>query len=54
MLGSEQDVLLELLFQNQEHYQTDSNENRHTEYGPSSEGEQFGSLMNPDSCYSRW
>jgi hypothetical protein len=53
MLGSEQDVLLELLAQNQHHHQTISNENKHTEYGPIGEGEQFGSVMTPDSCYSR-
>jgi hypothetical protein len=31
---------------------TVSSGHRHTEYDPSSDGEQFGSVMNPDSYYS--
>jgi transposase/transposase-like protein len=52
MLGSEQDVLLELLSWTNNSVKTDSNGHRHTEYDPSSDGEQFGSVMNPVSCYS--
>jgi hypothetical protein len=52
MLGLEQDVLLELLSWTSNTVKADSNGHRHTEYGPSSNAEQFGLVMNPDSCYS--